>query len=112
MRLIERHMSLALFNFFGAGRPVARSVGMVLATVSRWFERHQTALWGPTPGPSGPAVVAPKRDASETSPCRRGGHSKRTARSPEGVTIPAGDPRGNREPPSLVAPARRPHRLR
>src|SRR5262245_44569177 len=34
MRLFERRMSLCLFNLFGAGRPLARSTGVVLATAS------------------------------------------------------------------------------
>src|SRR5688572_20624520 len=34
-------------------------------------ERHQTALRGPAPSPSGKAAVTNEGDAAETSPCRR-----------------------------------------
>ena len=77
-------MSLCLFNLVRAANRFARSAGMVLATVSRSVERHQTALRGLVASTSANATVTPKRDASETSPCRPTGHSKRTARSPQG----------------------------
>src|SRR6478672_12124019 len=92
-------MSLRLFNLFGAGRPVTRSTGMVLATASRSVERHQTAFRGPAPSPSGGAAAGPKPGAPETSPCRQGGHSKRVARSPGGVTALAGEAAGALRPP-------------
>ena len=47
-------------------------------------DRHQTALRGPAPGPSGTAAVTSEGDASETSPCRRTGQAKRRARPPKG----------------------------
>src|SRR6478672_3549142 len=60
-------------------------------------ERHQTALRGQAAAPSEAPAVAPRRDAPETSPCRPDGHSKTTARSPQGDG-PAGRRRGNRDP--------------
>src|SRR5262249_57902748 len=80
---------------------------MVLATVSDPHEASGTKQ----PSEVGPLHLPVKRlprarrGASETSPCRRGGHSKRMARSPAGVT--AGGRRRAEEspPPSLVAPA-------
>src|SRR6478609_8383418 len=79
-------MSLCLFNLSESADRSLAAPGWFMAPVSHSFERHQTALRGPAAPPSDGAAVAPKRDAPETSPCRRAGHSCRTARSPGGVT--------------------------
>ena len=66
--------------------PTFCSTGMVRATVSRPVKpaRHQTALRGQATFPSEKATVAASGDASETSPCRRTGKARRSARPPKG----------------------------
>src|SRR6185436_13887195 len=68
-------------------------------------ERHQTALRGPVPAAPAEAAVTPKCDAPETSPCRTGGHSKRTARPPKGNGLGLASRRGNRDPRPALVPA-------
>ena len=51
-----------------------------------------------------------KCDASETSPCRRNGHAKRTARSPQGPRLDAGVSARESRPPAVVVSSSRPHR--
>jgi hypothetical protein len=66
-------MSLFLFNLFGAGRPSPRSTGMVLATVSRSVERHQTAFRDRARWPSDQPAVAheARRPRNLSVPARR-----------------------------------------
>src|SRR6476469_3066469 len=95
-------MSLRLFNLFGAGRPVTRSTGMVLATASRSVERHQTALRGRAPSPSGEAAVAheARRPRNLSVPARR---SLKT----HGSIPRGGDGPGGRSGGGIETPGRR-----
>jgi len=97
-------MSLRLFNLFQAVDQSFAAPGWFLAAVSHSCERHQTVVRGRVPSPSGQATVAANDDASDTSPCRRNGHSKRTARSPKGDGFCRRAARESR-PPSVVVPA-------
>ena len=100
-------MSLRLFNPVRADRPTQtqRRDGSCNGVTPAGRERSQTALRGPAALPSGGATVAPKRNAPETSPCRRDGHSKTTARPPEGDGFD-GRRRGNRDPRPALAPVK------
>src|SRR3954454_24657770 len=77
-------MSLCLFNPSESADRLLAAPGWFGTGVSLVSERHQTALRGRVPSASADATVGPKPDAPETSPCRRSGHSKRTARPPKG----------------------------
>jgi hypothetical protein len=81
---------------------------MVLATVSIWSHQHGTKqhyeVWPSTlPGRRRSASTAA---ASETSPCRQAGYSKRRARSPTGHGDQQARHRGNRDPRALGATPR------
>jgi hypothetical protein len=97
-------MSLRLFN--PAEWPteqVQRRDGSWPRCRARSPEWHQTALRGPAPSPPGEGAAAPQRDASETSPCRRDGQAKPTARPPQG-NGPRGPSARESRPRSAVLP--------
>jgi hypothetical protein len=82
MRLIDRRMAFRLFNRSEPTEFTQRRDGS-----SHGVSLNRAApnsLTGPVASASADATVTPKHDVLETSPCRRDGHSKSTARSPEG----------------------------
>jgi hypothetical protein len=109
VRLIERRMSLRLFNLFGVGAPSARSTGMVLAPASRSVERHQTAFRGPARWPSDQPAVAreARRPRNLSVPARRSLNSHGSI--PRRGDGPGGRSAGGSRPRSAVCP--RPNRI-
>ena len=96
-------MSLCLFNLF-------RAADQYHAAPGWFFERCLTLTSGTKQSYEVGSLRFPAKrlshtrcDASETSPCRRNGHSKTTARSPKGDGFTLANRRGNRDPrPSLL----------
>jgi hypothetical protein len=99
-------MSLCLFNFFGAGRP----------TRTRHRDGSGNGVSLNSSGTKQPSEVRPlhlpmerlsdaKPDASETSPCRRSGHSQSHGSIPRRGDSPGGRRPGDRDPGPPFRPA-------
>ena len=105
-------MSLGLFNRFGAGRPLVRSTGMVLATVSDPRAASGTKQPYEVRPLHLPAKRLPGRSPTPQKPLRADDPVTLVAwLDPRRVTARAGGSAGESRPPAVVGSSSRPHRL-